>query len=99
MGKADQTLQHNMMVTYLHLLERRSASSAICFYTDSVKLVVDGSSVLDILNKLEEENAHLIIKDTCLNYFNLQNKARVGIIGGITDIIEAQWGTDKVITL
>jgi hypothetical protein len=29
----------------------------------------------------------------------LQDQVEVGIVGGMTDIIEAQWRADKVITL
>ena len=42
---------------------------------------------------------HLIICGTCLNHYNLADKVQVGVVGGMTDIIEAQWRADKVITL
>jgi sulfur relay (sulfurtransferase) complex TusBCD TusD component (DsrE family) len=41
----------------------------------------------------------LIVCNTCLNYYGLLDKVRVGIIGGMADIIEAQWKADRVITL
>jgi hypothetical protein len=36
---------------------------------------------------------------TCLNHFGLSDQRRVGLVGGMNDIIEAQWRADKVITL
>jgi hypothetical protein len=41
----------------------------------------------------------LIVCSTCLDYFNLTDKVQVGIVGGMTDIIEAQAKAEKVITL
>jgi len=34
-----------------------------------------------------------------LNYYHLAEKVQVGIVGGMADILEAQWQADKVITL
>lgn len=100
MGKADQPLPHKLIRTYLGLLvEHKQFPAAICFYTDGVKLVVEGSPVLDLLQSLEARGVPLIICQTCLNHFDLADKVRVGIVGGMTDIIEAQWRAEKVITL
>ena len=100
MGKADTTLQHKLIQTYLTLLkDHNMLPAAICFYTDGVKLVVDGSPVLDLLKSLEAKNVRLIVCSTCLNYFGMIDKVKVGIVGGMTDILEAQWQAEKVITI
>jgi len=41
----------------------------------------------------------LIICKTCLDYYGLVDKVRVGIVGGMGDIIAAQALANKVITL
>jgi hypothetical protein len=100
MGHAEQALRHKLMRTYLQLLaDNDLLPGAICFYTEGVKLVVDGSPVLDLLVSLEARGVHLIVCSTCLNHFGLTDKVKVGIIGGMTDIISAQWAATKVITL
>ena len=100
MGFADTVLQHQLLDTYLRLLmENNSLPNAICFYTDGVKLAVEGSPLLDRLSQIERKGVHLIICSTCLNYFELTKKVRVGIVGGMPDIIEAQTRASKVITL
>jgi sulfur relay (sulfurtransferase) complex TusBCD TusD component (DsrE family) len=100
LGKADQELQHKLANTYLKLIDEHNLLPAvICFYTEGVKLVVEGSPVLEILSALEEKGVRLIVCNTCLNYYGLLDKVRVGIIGGMADIIEAQWKADRVITL
>lgn len=100
MGKSEPPLQHKLMQTYLRLLDETSHTpKAICFYADGVKLVVEGSPVLEQLRALEAKGVLLLICQTCLNYFGLIEKVRVGIVGGMPDIIAAQWRAQKVITL
>ena len=100
MGSADKTLQLKLLDTYLRLLvETGALPEAICFYTEGVKLVVEGSPVLDRLAQIEQGGVRLIICSTCLNYFGLTEKVRVGIVGGMPDILEAQTRAGKVITL
>ena len=100
MGSADQGLQHKLLDTYLRLLvENGLLPAAVCFYTEGVRLVVEGSPLLERLRKMEQEGVRLIICSTCLDYLGLTDKVRVGIVGGMPDIIEAQGKASKVITL
>jgi sulfur relay (sulfurtransferase) complex TusBCD TusD component (DsrE family) len=100
MGSGEAILQQKLLSTYLSLLlENGSLPEAICFYTDGVKLVVEGSPLLERLSEIEKKGVRLIICSTCLNYYGLIEKVRVGIIGGMPDIIDAQTKADKVITL
>ncbi len=100
MGSADAQLQIKLIDTYLNLLlENGSLPAALCFYTEGVKLVVEGSPLLVRLSEIEKKGVRLIICSTCLNYFGLTEKVKVGIVGGMTDILEAQGKADKVITL
>jgi intracellular sulfur oxidation DsrE/DsrF family protein len=100
MGEAVQELQHKLIGTYLKLLDEHNIlPGAICFYTEGVYLVVDGSPVMETLHSLENKGVRLVICSTCLNYFNLTSQVKVGIVGGMGDILEAQGQAAKVITL
>lgn len=100
MGEADQVLQYKLMGTYLKLLDEHDLlPAAICFYTEGVHLAVEGSPVLDTLHSLEKKGVRLILCSTCLNYYTLMDKVKVGIVGGMGDILEAQRRASKVITL
>ncbi len=100
MGKADAQLQHTLIAKYFELLAASGdLPNAICFYTDGVKLAAEGSPVLAQLAALEEKGVRLVLCSTCLNHFGLAEKARVGIVGGMGDILEAQVKAEKVITL
>jgi hypothetical protein len=100
MGDAEPALQQKLITTYLKLLdEHQILPAAICFYTQGVRLVVEGSPVVDTLKSLEAKGVHLILCSTCLNYYNLADQVQAGIVGGMTDILEAQRRASKVITL
>lgn len=100
MGKSDEALQLTLFGKYIELLmQNGELPAAICFYTDGVKLVCDGSPVIEKLRELEAKGVRLIVCSTCLNYYNLQDKVLTGIVGGMGDILEAQTKAEKVITL
>jgi hypothetical protein len=100
MGEADQVLQHRLIGTYLKLLDEHDLlPGAICFYSEGVHLAVEGSPVLETLQSLENKGVRLILCSTCLSYYDLTKKVRVGIVGGMGDILEAQRQAGKVITL
>ena len=100
MGEAAPELQTKLIQTYFRLIDEAEAlPGVICFYTEGVHLVVEGSPVLETLQSLEAKGVRLIICNTCLNYYNLADRVAVGIQGGMTDIIEAQRLAAKVITL
>jgi hypothetical protein len=100
MGSAEEALGHKLLRVYLTMLQENSMyPGAICFYAEGVKVVVEGSPVLDLLHALESKGVRLIICSTCLQYFGLSEKVAAGIIGGMNDILLAQSMANKVITL
>ena len=100
MGKADLPLQQKLMGKYLELLTlNTNMPAAICFYTEGIKLVIDDSPVLGQLKALEDKGVRLIVCSTCLDYYGVTDRVTIGIVGGMSDIIEAQVNAEKVITL
>ncbi len=100
MGDAEPALQQKLITTYFKLLDENNIlPAAICFYTNGVKLVAEGSLVIDTLKSLEAKGVRLILCSTCLSYFNLTEKVQVGIVGGMADILEAQRRASKVISI
>ena len=100
MGAGNPELQRSLLRKYLLLLQENGAlPGAICFYTSGVKMVAEDSPVLDVLRSLEKSGVRLIACKTCLDHYGLLNKVQVGIIGGMGDIIAAQFLADKVISL
>ena len=94
------SLNVKMITKYFDiLLEGSDLPAAVTFYTDGVQLVTEGSPILEQLTRLEAKGVRLIICSTCLNELRLTDKVKVGIVGGMPDIIEAQMKASKVITI
>ena len=95
-----QPLRDTLAQKFLALIaDAGNLPDAICFYTDGVKLVCEGSPVLAELQALEARHVRLVICKTCLDYFGLAGQVLAGIVGGMTDIITGMWAADTVITL
>ena len=69
------------------------------FYTEGVKLVCEGSLVLQWLKILEAAGVELLVCSTCLEYFGLTDKVKVGQVGGMHGILSALQAAEKVISL
>ncbi len=94
------SLKEQLAKTYLSLaLQMDPLPAAVCFYTDGVRLACEGSPILDELKNLEAKGVRLILCQTCLNTFELNDKVKVGVVGGMGDIITAMWQADSVITV
>ncbi|MFH1278991.1 MAG: DsrE family protein [Candidatus Eisenbacteria bacterium] len=100
MGRGDDALRRKLIVTYLTLLDQNDMlPGAVAFFTDGVKLVTDGSPVLEVLRSIESKGVPLILCKTCLDHYGIADRVRVGTVGGMTDIIAAQWKARKVVNI
>jgi len=100
MGFGDEALQKQLLKNYLAMiLENGDLPSAICFYTEGVRLVTEGSPVLEPLQDLEQKGVRLIACRTCLAFYGLTASLKVGVAGGLGDILEAEGRAQKVISL
>lgn len=97
---ANQGLRELLASRFLALIaDAGTLPAAVCFYADGVKLVCEGSPLLAALHELEQRGVHLVVCKTCLDTLGLADRMRIGIVGGMTDIITAMWQADTVITL
>ena len=100
LGEAPEGLQQALVVKYLNLLAQQPEKpDMIIFYTEGVKLVCEGSPVVEWLRALEEAGVELTICSTCLDFFGLKDLVRVGKISGMPDILAALQAADKVVSL
>ncbi|NLE83066.1 MAG: sulfurtransferase-like selenium metabolism protein YedF [Chloroflexi bacterium] len=100
LGEAPEGLQQTLVVKYLSLLaQSEDKPSKILFYADGVKLVCEGSLVVNWLKLLEEDGVELVVCSTCLEYFGLMDEVRVGKVGGMPGILAALQESDKVVSL
>jgi len=100
LGDAPPDLARKLFVKYLDLIEENGTPpGVIAFYTRGVLLVTDGSPALERLASLEKRGVRLIVCKTCVDWFQVADKVRVGVIGGMGDILAAQILAKKVVTV
>ena len=71
----------------------------LVFINTGVKLVAEKSYCLEILEKLEKSGARILACGTCIDYFKLRDKIKVGKISNALEIMEALSGPGKLISL
>jgi intracellular sulfur oxidation DsrE/DsrF family protein len=100
MGHADESLRHTLAANYFRMLhEHDMLPGAVAMYGDGVRLAVDGSPVLTSLQALEGRGVRILLCKTCLEHHGLTDRVAVGVVGGMHDILAAQWAADKVVAL
>lgn len=100
MGEGPADLRQLLVEKYLTLtLASGDLPDRILFYTEGVYLTCEGSRVLPQLTELETRGTRLIICKTCTDTFGVTDKVKVGIIGGMPDILESIQQADKVVSL
>jgi len=97
---AERSFGLEMFDRLLHAFESQPVKpQAICFYTDGVKLLCQGSTVLLGLKILQSQGVRLLACRTCLEHFGLLDKVAVGDIGGMNDIVRLLTEADSVVTV
>ena len=100
MGQGPAELTEQLADKWLQLvLEDGRLPGAIALYSEGTHLATRSSPVLGSLQTLEERGVHIILCKTCIDYYGLADEIAVGVVGGMGDIIAAQWAAKKVIKL
>lgn len=71
--------------------------SAILFYNGGATLTTEGSASLEDLKNLEAQGVEILTCGTCLNYYGLGDKLRVGEVTNMYSIVEKLTGADLVV--
>ena len=97
-GRGNEELGKTLMRSFLHTLtETAPKPETVIFINSGVKLVIEGSPVLESLDKLEKAGVNLLVCGTCLNYFELRDKLKQGKVSNMYEIVEQMLGAEKVI--
>lgn len=88
-GQGSEELGMLLRRTFLKTLtEGCRLPEKIIFMNSGVKLVAEGSKVIDELKALSDLGVELSACGTCLDYFNLKDKLAVGRIGNMYEFAE-----------
>lgn len=99
-GKGNDKLGYILTNSFFPtLVDTAPKPHTILFLNSGVKLVTKNSTVTDSLKLLEEEGTEILICGTCLDFFNLKDKVKVGKISNMFEIVDTLLNSDKVITI
>jgi len=99
-GEGDVELGYNLMLNFMHFLsETEPAPNTVIVMNAGVKLVEEGSDALDSLKKLEAKGTTILACTTCLNFFGIKDRQRVGKASNMAEIVKALLDSAKVITI
>ena len=98
MGKGDVELGRILMKGFIYTLsEIEELPKTILFYNEGVKLAIEGAESLQDLKSLEERGVEILSCGTCLNFYGITEKLRVGSVTNMYTILEKQMKATRVI--
>jgi len=100
MGHGDDELGEKLMVSFLKTLKEMGEELwRLVFVNNGVKLTIEDSDVLPVIQELEKEGIHILVCGTCLTHFDLLDQKQVGETTNMLDIVTAMQLADKVINI
>lgn len=97
LGRGDERLGSMLMANFLRLLgESQDKPSSLIFWNAGVRLLCEGSKLLDHLKRLEEQGMEILACTTCLEFFDLMDKLAVGKPTTMLKSIQTMMSSDIV---
>lgn len=79
LGRGEEQLGSILMANFLRLLgESDEKPRSLIFWNTGVRLVCEGSEVLNHVKRIAEAGVEILACTTCLEYFDLTDKLAVG---------------------
>ena len=100
MGNGSEELGKLLIKGFIYTSsEYNKLQKTIVFFNSGVKLTTEGSPCLDDLEKLQYNGVEIISCGTCLDYYGLKEKLKVGEISNMYTIYETLFNAGKVINI
>ena len=100
MGRGEPELGQILVRGFFHTLgEIEPLPGTIIFFNSGVKLVAEGSPVLEDLAAMHDQGVEILACGTCLDYFGLKDRIAVGEVSNMYTIAETMLGAGRVTSL
>ena len=98
MGAGDRELGNILIRAFLKTLKDVSPRpQKLIFVNSGVKLTTAGSDVIESIEELEAINIAVLSCGTCLDYYHLKDKLKVGLVSNMFDIASSLVEADRVV--
>ncbi|MBO8158190.1 sulfurtransferase-like selenium metabolism protein YedF [Thermosyntropha sp.] len=99
-GEGEEELGQILMKSFLYtLMEMKGDIKHIIFMNSGVFLACEGSPVLEHLKVMEEEGVNILSCGTCLDYYQMKDKLKVGSVTNMYTAVEILTSAHKSLTL
>jgi len=98
LGVGDEALGSILMRTFLKtLLDLETKPVRLILINSGVKLASEGSEVLETLRGLSDKGVEILACGTCIDFYGLKEKMRVGRVSNMYDIAQSLLEADRLI--
>jgi len=98
MGVGEEALGAILMRSFLKtLVDMETKPSRLILVNAGVRLSSEGSEVLETLRALSEKGVEILSCGTCLDFYGLKEKVKVGKISNMYDIAHSLMEADRLI--
>jgi selenium metabolism protein YedF len=98
LGGGDEALGSFLMKAFLKtLLDLETPPNRLILVNSGVQLAAEGSKVLESLQSLSQKGVEIVCCGTCIDFYELKGKIRVGGISNMYDILQSMLEADRVI--
>jgi selenium metabolism protein YedF len=98
LGIGDEALGAILMRAFLKtLLDLPIKPHRLILINSGVRLASEGSEVLETLKKLSEVGIEILACGTCLDFYRLKEKLKVGIVSNMYDIAHSLLEADRLV--
>jgi len=98
LGGGDEDLGLFLMKAFLKtLLDLETKPHRLILINSGVRLASEGSEVLETLAKLSEAGTEIFSCGTCLDFYELKGKLKVGVVSNMFDILQSMVEADCLI--
>ena len=100
MGQGDDKLGRILMKSYLFsLTQQEEIPKTLLFFNGGVKLTTEGSESLKDIEELEKRGAEVFSCGTCLDFYGLKEKLKVGGVTNMYSIAETMQKADRLVRI
>lgn len=100
MGRGDEELGRILVKAFMNtLVENDPPPWRVVLFNRGVMLAVEGADTLESLLNLEKLGVEILVCGTCLDFFGLKEKAAVGIVSNMYDILTTMLMATNSVTI
>lgn len=98
MGRGSEELGKILMRAFLKTVpEITPGISKLIFINNGVRLTTEGSDLIETLKDLEDRGIEIFSCGTCLDFFHLLDKVKVGKVSNMFEIVTMLANSDRII--